>query len=74
MQQNNPQPEELQRDYRNWETKLRKGDLDPLLQKPKQTWLLDKVAKVPEELQMGTARTFWEVKATESNGTEKRCL
>ena len=74
MQQNNPQPEELQRDYRNWETKLRKGDLDPLLQKSKQTWLLDKVAKVPEELQMGTTRTFWEVKATESNGTEKRCL
>jgi RNA recognition motif-containing protein len=74
LQQNNPQPEELQRDYRNWETKLRKGDLDPLLQKSKQTWLLDKVAKVPEELQMGTARTFWEVKATESNGTEKRCL
>jgi hypothetical protein len=70
----NPQPDDLQKGYRFWELKQRKGELDPLLRKAKQTWLLDKVAEIPETLQLGTTRTFWEVKATDSNGQEKRCL
>lgn len=72
--QNSPQPEDLQRDYRFWELKMRKGELDSLLQKSKQTWLLDKVAEIPETLQLGSTRTFWELKATDPSSDQKRCF
>merc|ERR1719159_546155 len=65
LQRSSPRPEDLQHDYRFWELKLRKGELDHVLQKSKQTWLLDKVAEIPETLHLGTSRTFWEVKATD---------
>jgi hypothetical protein len=74
LQRQSPQPEDLQREYRFWELKLRKGELDSLLLKSKQTWLLDKVAEIPETLHLGTTRTFWEVKTTNTNPNEKRCL
>jgi len=79
VQQQKPQPEDLQRPHVTeeshfWEVKLRKGELDPLLKKSKQTWLLDKVAEIPETLQIGTRRTFWEVKAADTSGNDKRCF
>jgi hypothetical protein len=69
-----PPPEDLHAPHRFWEEKLRKGELDPLLQKSRATWLLDKAAKIPETLQMGPARTFWEVKETRTEENGKRCL
>jgi hypothetical protein len=74
LQRQSPQPEDLQREYRFWELKMRKGELDSLLLKSKQTWLLDKVAELPESMHLGTARTFWEVKTTGLTSNEKRCF
>lgn len=72
LQQKNPQPEDLLREYRFWELKLRRGELDPLFKKSQKTWLLDKAAQIPATLQVENARTFWEVKTTTTNGNEKR--
>merc|ERR1719161_1501016 len=66
LQQQSPKPEDLERNYRDWEAKLRKGELDPLLQKSKKTWLLDKVAEIPETLHLSNSRTFWEVKSADT--------
>jgi hypothetical protein len=68
LQQKNPQPEDLQREYRFWELKLRKGELDDLIKKSQKTWLLDKAAKIPGTLQVENTRTFWEVKTTTTTG------
>jgi hypothetical protein len=67
-------PLESEPDYRFWELKLRKGELDPLIRKSKQTWLLDKAAKLPETFSIETNRTFWEVKTTGDHANEKRCF
>jgi hypothetical protein len=74
LQEQSPKPEDLLRPHRFWELKLRKGELDPLLRKSKETWLLDRVAQIPETLQIGLKRTFWEVKTRDTDGNEKRCF
>jgi hypothetical protein len=55
-------------DFDFLEVTLPQGELDPLLEKPTQTWQAGR----PETLHLGTAHTSWEEMTTEKKGNEER--
>lgn len=61
LEANEPPPPDYGQAYRYWEQKLVRGELDGLLETARQTWILDKLAALPQDLALQQHRTFWEV-------------